>query len=130
MDETVLKEIYNEFKNSGPKLSWDEFAKGVHDLRQKLIEKAKSRETEYYGDIMNGRAIIGKLLGAISEYELRRGRPPLSAIVIRKDTKMPGKGFFTIPSLQDEIRALSTEEGNVFWEDKKNEVFECWSKDL
>ena len=123
MDETVLKEIYDEFKDFGPKLSWDEFAKGVHDLRQRLIEKAKSRETEYYSDIMNGRALIGKLLGAISEYELRRGRPPLSAIVIRKDTKMPGRGFFTVPSLRDEIVTMTKEEGQIFWEKKKNEVF-------
>ena len=105
------------------KLSWEKFAYWVPLLRQRLIEKAKSRETEYYGDIMNGRVLIGKLLGAISEYELRRGRPPLSAIVIRKDTKMPGPGFFTVPSLQDEIVTMTKEEGQVFWEKKKNEVF-------
>ncbi len=123
MDEAVLKEIYADFKKLGITLSWEKFAYWVPLLRQRLIAEAKKGETVYYSDLMNGRAWIGTLLGAISEYELRRGRPPLSAIVIRKDTKMPGTGFFTIPSLRDEIVTMTKEEGQIFWEKKKNEVF-------
>ena len=67
------------------------------DVRAKLIEIARKRKTITYGDLMREFGIprgnpkpgigIGSVVGEISEYEHSKGRPLLSGIVVRADSK-------------------------------------------
>lgn len=44
----------------------------------------------------NDRYEIGAILDDINRYERELGRPMLSAVVVHKDTLIPGQGFFTL----------------------------------
>lgn len=85
------------------------------DVRQKLIQVAKKGKTITYGELMaefhipRGHPVpgigIGHVVGRISEYEDSKGRPLISAIVVRAASANrlcpdgnPGGGFFGIPS--------------------------------
>jgi hypothetical protein len=73
---------------------------------ERLVQAARARELVHYGDLakMLGidmdnphfGALVGKVLGQISEDEVAAGRPMISAIVVSKDTMLPGYGFFTL----------------------------------
>lgn len=41
-------------------------------------------------------ALVGKVLDPINEDEVAAGRPMISAIVVSKDTMLPGRGFFIL----------------------------------
>jgi hypothetical protein len=86
------------------------------DVRQKLIEVAKCQETITYGELMEEFGIprghrkpgigIGYVVGTISEHEHDRGRPLISAIVVRAHSERaicpngaPGGGFFGLPGI-------------------------------
>lgn len=85
------------------------------DVRRKLIKVAKNGKTVTYGELMKefnvprGHRIpgigIGYVVGTISEYEDSKGRPLISAIVVRSGSAnrfcphgSPGGGFFGIPT--------------------------------
>ena len=44
----------------------------------------------------NDRYEIGMILDDINRHERELDRPMLSAVVVHKDTLMPGQGFFTL----------------------------------
>lgn len=86
------------------------------DVRKKLIEVAKKRETITYGELMKEFGIprghpkpgigIGCVVGEISDYEYSNGRPLLSAIVVRANSGTgicplghPGGGFFGLDGI-------------------------------
>jgi hypothetical protein len=72
----------------------------------RLVRAARAREFVHYGELakMLGidvdnpyfGALVGKVLGRISEDEIAAGRPMLSAIVVSRDTMLPGHGFFNL----------------------------------
>jgi len=75
-------------------------------IYEKLKEVARAGTVTYYSDIApmaeldmglpNDRYEIGVILDDINRYERELGRPMLSAVVVHKDTLMPGQGFFTL----------------------------------
>jgi hypothetical protein len=75
-------------------------------IRDRLILAARRREHVYYSDLAQatGREMkgphwavhLGKILGRISSDETEAGRPMLSAIVVSRETKLPGEGFFKL----------------------------------
>jgi len=75
-------------------------------IYEKLKEAARAGTVTYYSDIApmaeldmglpNDRYEIGVILDDINRYERELGRPMLSAVVVHKDTLMPGQGFFTL----------------------------------
>lgn len=77
-------------------------------IRKKLIQVARERDIIYYSDlnyqlelgfdftIKHHQKMIGELLGEISEYEYASKRPLLSSLVIRKDDKKQGKGWYEL----------------------------------
>ena len=95
-------------------------------LRKKLIQVAKGRKTITYEQLMKEFNIpwkeIGNELGKISLYEDSKGRPLLSAIVVRKGSRSsricpngsPGSGFFGIPTptIPAELRRPESERSN------------------
>jgi hypothetical protein len=60
------------------------------------------------------------MLGGISGYEKECGRPLLSSVVVLKDTKMPGQGFFYFNETE-----MSDEE---FWFKEIKKVWNYWNK--
>lgn len=80
------------------------------DLHESILlhlqEKARNRDTTCYGPIAEllgldlrlacDRNRIGEVVGELSEQEHAQGRPMISAVVVKAETRMPGKGFFTL----------------------------------
>lgn len=80
-------------------------------VRKKLIELARQRgeQTITYQELSDqcnlglvmrdsefARAEIGRILGAISEYENKNKRPLLSSLVLSKGSAYEGDGFFKL----------------------------------
>ena len=102
--------------------------KAVKQIYRFLVQKAQNKQTTYYEEIAIkfqhlGLHTTGCALGAclspvlddILQWCLKRGQPPLTALVVRKsgaDEGLPGMGFWTalgMPSLnqyKDEKRAM------------------------
>ena len=80
-------------------------------IYEKLKEVARSEKVIYCSEIAplagldmnspNDRNEIGAILDDINRHEQELGRPMLSAVVVHKESLMPGQGFFTL------ARALS-----------------------
>jgi len=114
------------------------------DVRNKLINVARGRHTITYGELMKefhiNRRWIGGIVGRISEDEHKKGRPRLSAIVVRARSETnvcplgtPGGGFFGIPDLPAFIKReeseftnkLSIQEQQFIAEEQKK-AWEYW----
>jgi hypothetical protein len=63
------------------------------DVYAQLVAAAKAGRLVLYGDLPGGRGHIGSYLYRIAEMERSAGRPPLTAIVVRKQDGPPGAGF-------------------------------------
>jgi hypothetical protein len=73
---------------------------------ERLVQAARAREFVHYGELakMLGidmdnphfGALVGKVLGQISEEEVAAGRPMISAIVVSREDMLPGKGFYKL----------------------------------
>ena len=103
-------------------------------IRSRLIAAAKGRETVYYSDLAKatGRPMkgpnwavhIGRILGRISSEEAQDGRPLLSVIVVSRDTKLPGGGFY---NLGKELHLLDPGESEEAFIGRQMErVFDYW----
>ena len=101
---------------------------------EKLKEVARAGTVTYYSAIApmagldmnlpNDRYEIGAILDDINRHERELGRPMLSAVVVHKDTLMPGQGFFTLG------RALGLFVGNdkdKFYIQELYKVHEYWA---
>ena len=103
-------------------------------IRSRLIAAARQRETVYYSDLAKatGRPMkgpnwavhIGRILGRISSEEARDGRPLLSVIVVSRDTKLPGGGFYNLGSDLHLLEPGESEE--AFIERQTQRVFDYW----
>ena len=113
----------------------------VDKARLVLIETAKRRTLITYDTLMHklgrgpGRAFSGDVVRKVSELELAEGRPRLSAVVIRSDTRMVGGGFFGLPNTPDLVKRskweewsnpqLSSEE-QEYWHNELRKVYDYW----
>lgn len=114
-------------------------------IRQYLISNASKGRLVYYGELVeqldlpfnlrntNERSELGVEIGNISIHEFSRGRPPLSCLVVRKDTNMPGGDFFkalceeslemVVPKTtiaRQKLHREMVEECHNFWKDPVN----------
>jgi hypothetical protein len=72
-------------------------------VRDTLIRAARAGELVYYSELAKLLSIdmdnphfgvqVGRVLDEINQDEVADGRPMLSAIVVSKDTMLPGKGL-------------------------------------
>jgi len=121
------------------------------DVRKKLIEVARRGETITYGELMKEFGIprghpkpgigIGYVVGEISNYEYSQGRPLLSAIVVRADSRTgicplghPGGGFFGLDGIPVHLErspgvysnpTLSADEQR-FVKEEQERVWDYW----
>ena len=66
-----------------------------------LVCAARERRTYRYGGIadvlgIGGAGVIGQMLGPIMYYCQDNGLPPLTVLVVNKDTGLPGEGLTTL----------------------------------
>jgi len=103
-------------------------------IYEKLKEVAREGKVIYYSDIAplagldmgspSDRYEIGAILDDINRQERELGRPMLSAVVVHKDSLMPGQGFFTL------ARALGLFAGNdrdKFYIQELRKVHDYWA---
>lgn len=97
--------------------------------RALLVEVASERGTITYSELAqrlgfqwnhrnpNDRRLIGELLGEVSLQEYVRGRPLLTAVVLRKGGDMPGPGFRGLLDFPESDEFCVTEIRRVhdFW---------------
>ena len=71
-------------------------------------------------------AMLGIILGEISEDEFEKGRPMLSAIAV--DVKgIAGPGFY---KLARDLGKLTDQSDEDFWESEKKAVYDTWKVKL
>jgi len=148
--EELIKELYDEWE-VGNYLTEAEYAQYVKDSYQVLVNSAKSGKMVFYGELPAfdelkerfGDAVptlIGSIVGACSEYEATKGRPLISSIVINKETREPGEGFYGLSAVPYNL-CKDTWEGQTmeppwivtskrqeFWLSELKETLEYWGK--
>ena len=70
---------------------------------------------------------VGHLVGEISEDEVNRKRPMLSALVVEKNTGLTGRGFFKLATDLNQFDGTSKSEMKVFLAKEKRRLYELWS---
>jgi hypothetical protein len=133
-------------------INLEEFERLVKRTYLQLVERAKKGKAIFYSELEvfdelkstfgDGVArVIGFVVGACSEAELQNSRPPISAIVVEKDTGNPGHGFYGLTVVPEHINYDAWEGKGVheevipidiqakrleFWEQKIKEVHAFW----
>lgn len=102
-----------------------------------LKEVARAKGTIYYGEIASlvgvdlntgrGRREIGRVLAEVCESEARQGHPLLGSVVVRKDTNVPGKGYFDGARRLGRLSGETREEELLFWRRELESVHAHWS---
>ncbi len=106
--------------------------KGIRNI---LIKAAQERKVIYYsqvGETVNlsmgnphHRTQLGRILTEISSEEHENGRPLLAAIVVHKDNKKPGEGFFNLAKSLGKQKP--NENDDTFCKMEKERVFDEWA---
>lgn len=96
------------------------------DIYLMLVKAAIEGTTIYYSDLPGGRFHMGKYLARISAEEARQGRPPLTAVVVQKNTGRPASGF--IDAMTDVGYARQGETEKDCWERAIAEVHAYWRR--
>ena len=115
---------------------------GIENLRHELLRTAKARGTLTYGELMRILAIsrgrpLFEAISAVDRDEYLRGAPGFAAIIVRKDTGLPGGGFFCDDGLPPSLRRpysrandprLSAAEMNYVKEEQKK-IWDYYSRE-
>lgn len=104
-------------------------------LYDRLHEIARQGDMVYYSEIAPLLGIdtgdpyfgarVGRVLDEVNHAEHAAGRPLLSAVVIAKDTGMPGEGFFTCAR---DLRRYAGRDDLAYWVEELRRVHDYWSK--
>lgn len=110
----------------------DETPQSIHE---RLKAVAGKRETTYYSEVAPlagldmesefDRIRIAQFLDEISRGEHLHGRPLLSAVVIRKDQNLPGKGFL---DLARQLGLYAGGDDLGYWIEELRRVHQHWSE--
>src|SRR5579862_8278403 len=71
-------------------------------------------------------SFVGHLVGEISEDEVNLGRPMLSAVVVDKNTGLPGKGFFKLAQDLNQFGGGSKTAMKQFLSKEKRKLYDLW----
>ena len=148
--EELIGELHEDWEVD-KYLSKPEYTKYVMDSYDVLIERAKSGRTIFYGELPvfdelkerfgdTASTLIGSIIGACSEYEITKNRPTISSIVINRETREPGEGFYSLSAVPYHLCRYAWEEQNIkppqivvqkreeFWLSELQETLEYWGK--
>jgi hypothetical protein len=90
-----------------------------------VVAAAIEGHTIPYSALPGSRRTWGRDLYRIADYEKDHGRPPLTAIVVRRQTGRPGEGF-GIAMTQVGYEANRGESEADLWARAVREVFDYW----
>jgi hypothetical protein len=76
------------------------------------------------GAAMGGQ--VGHLVGEISEDEVNAGRPMLSAVVVEKNTGLPGLGFFKLATDLKQFSGKTHNQRKSFLAKEKRKLYDFW----
>jgi hypothetical protein len=98
---------------------------------EKLKEMARAKGMIYYSQIAPvagvGQRNLGPILGEVCQSEVHQGRPMLGAVVVRKDSHMPGEGFFKGARKLGLFQGSTDKERREFWGQELKKVHGYWS---
>ncbi len=104
------------------------------EMRQLLISTARARTVVTYSELtaMLQTAylhyhshILARLLVEIGWEDIDAGRPALPALVVTKQTGMPGNGFFKLAA----ERGYDVSQPDIYWQAAVRRVYDYWSED-
>ena len=103
-------------------------------LYQKLKEIARARSVITYSDIaplvgVDIRTSLGRLIAEVCAHEVEHGRPMLGSVVVRKDTGMPGDGYFKGACRLGQFDPDGKKGKRAFWAEELERVYDGWSPD-
>lgn len=110
-------------------------------IRRKLIQIAREGNMIYYSDlnqeldlgfdfkIKHHQKMIGELLGEISESEYEKSRPLLSSLVIRKNDKEQGDGWYKLCSRLFGKPVEYYRNNKEFEKEKIEDCYTFWQQD-
>ena len=108
----------------------------VEALRQELRKAARAGRLVCYGEIASllgmdvrspqRRGKLARLLKEVCALEVGEGRPMLGSLVVRKDTGMPGAGFFRGAADLGVFSGESGDDKRSFWTAEVRRVHEYW----
>ena len=150
-DRERLKSIFENQRRRGCIIrEWQEWEEKVRKAYAKLVAVAREESLITYGELANNIGIpplpdneyshlkIGWIAGACSQYELEDNHPLLSSLVVNKDTRMPGAGYWGFRNMPSHLRASNWEdvrktppisvevERAKFWEAEVEKVHKHW----
>lgn len=108
----------------------------LHRISQIIVECAEKNEVIEYNRISKllGGIVspirLNEPLGEISDRCIKLGFPPLSAIVVNQDTRLPGQGFFTWVAAQMGYPNLIPSKWEEFYHKQEEKVFDCVNWDV
>ena len=76
-----------------------------------LICAARDRKIYTYGDVasalgMRGAGVMGQFLGPIMHYCEQNDLPPLTVLVVNKDSGLPGEGLTTLAEVNSDRESV------------------------
>ena len=104
----------------------------VDEMRAILIGYAKRRQTITYSELapmissasLHHRApIFHKMLDIMSREDADQGMPSLASLVVRKDSGIPGMGYFAIGGHEGPV----TEDFEAYWRRQFEELCDYWA---
>ena len=72
---------------------------------------------------------LGEALGHVSMYEVERGRPMLTALVVQQDSQRPGAGFAQLGRQLGFAVGNTPQDEEAFWRAEVAEVVRVWAGD-
>lgn len=143
VEKEILDKVYRELFMYGL-IRRDTIGEYVEKLYPHLQEKASNKEMVDYDHVKEyietSRVYIGRVLGAINQYEEKRENPFLTAIVVQNPKSAnprPSRGFFIWPcvgnrsdlKLHPDGAGEPQEEHYEFWENERDKVWEKWAEE-
>lgn len=114
-----------------PKLAEARWQDLKAEARQIMIDLARAGQVVTYSElcamlttayIHYHSPLLVRLLDEIGVAEVQAGRPVLPALVVAKQTGIPGAGFFKIDSGE------AIDDPKAYWQRELERVFDYWSK--
>ena len=98
---------------------------------ERLKEVARASGVIHYSQIAPiagvGPRNLGQILGEVCQGELHQGRPMLGAVVVRKDSHIPGQGFFKSARKMGLFQGSTDKDKREFWVQELRKVHGYWS---
>jgi hypothetical protein len=116
----------------GADTSADRWERARNEIHSILVETARRRGVINYVALTSrlsavsltpSDATLAQLLGEISAAEDEAGRGLLTAVVVRRDTLRPGRGFFRMAARQ----GRDVSEPAESWDSERERVYAAWA---